>query len=157
VENEPYKDDQNLEDYIAKAWEMTTKGDAGIYSEFWALGGDTHNYYYKQFMIYFIHLVKLTNELYLKTIMFGFLIAMIKTTYDKNVKNRMQNMYTQRCEMNQYSYHLYRAFPFVDIYESDLFVISAHFESNPEVKQKQDIDSQQAAADAQRWAQQGYL
>ena len=81
-------------------------------------------------MIYLIGFAKLTNELYLKVIMFGFLIAMIKTTYDKNGKNRMQSTYTQRCEMNCYSYDLYKAFPFVNIYESDLFVISAHFEEN---------------------------
>jgi hypothetical protein len=92
VPNEPSKDDQNLKDYIVKAWEMSTKGDASIYSEYWALNDDAGKYYFKQFMIYFIQLVKLTNELYLKTIMFGFLIAMIKTTYDKNVKNKMQNM-----------------------------------------------------------------
>ena len=45
-------------------------------------------------MIYFSHLVKLINEVYLKIIMFGFLIAMIKTTYDKNIKNKLQNMFT---------------------------------------------------------------
>jgi hypothetical protein len=39
--------------------------------------------------------------------------------------------------MNQYSYDLYRAVAFIDIYESDLFLISADFGDSPEVEEKQ--------------------
>jgi hypothetical protein len=59
--------------------------------------------------------------------MFGFLIAMIKTTYDTNNLNKLKNKYVQRCGMNQYSYALYRLVPFVTKNETDLVVVSGFF------------------------------
>ena len=59
--------------------------------------------------------------------MFGFLIAMIKSTYDTNNANKLKNQYVQRCGMNQYSYALYRLNPFVTKNETDLIVVSGFF------------------------------
>ena len=64
--------------------------------------------------------------------MFGFLLAMIKTTYDKNNLNRLSIMYTQRCEMNLFSYNIYKNYPFADIYENDLLVVSSNFKEPKE-------------------------
>ena len=61
--------------------------------------------------------------------MFGFLIAMIKNTFDRNNKLKEHNIYIQRCEMNQVSYNIYRLIPFVAVFDTDLVVVSAFFES----------------------------
>ena len=78
-------------------------------------------------MDYFIVFTRGVNQVYLKIIMFGFLIAMIKNTYDRNQRMRENNKYIQRCEMNQVSYNIYRLIPFVPVLETDLIVVSAYF------------------------------
>jgi hypothetical protein len=65
--------------------------------------------------------------------MFGFLIAMIKNTFDRNNQKKEHNKYIQRCEMNQVSYNIYKLIPFVPVFETDLVVISAYFESQIEI------------------------
>ena len=61
--------------------------------------------------------------------MFGFLIAMIKNTFDKNTSKKHHNKYINKCKMNQIAYNIYRLIPFVPSFETDLAVVSAHFES----------------------------
>ena len=59
--------------------------------------------------------------------MFGFLIAMIKGTFDRIKKAEIANKYVSRCIMNQDSYNFYRKVPFVVDFETDLVVVSGHF------------------------------
>jgi hypothetical protein len=84
--------------------------------------------------------MQLINQVYLKIIMFGFLIAMIKNTFDRNNKLKEHNMYIQRCEMNQISFNIYRLIPFVSVFETDLVVVSSYFENN-KVEMNVDEDS----------------
>ena len=65
--------------------------------------------------------------------MFGFLIAMIKNTFDRNNQKKEHNKYIQRCEMNQVSYNIYKLIPFVPVFDTDLVVISAYFEGQIEI------------------------
>ena len=60
--------------------------------------------------------------------MFGFLIAMIKNTFDRNVSLKEHNKYHQRCEMNQVSYNIYRLLPLISVFDTDLVVVSSYFE-----------------------------
>ena len=63
-------------------------------------------------MTKFVQTVQVINQIYLKIIMFGFLIAMIKNTYDLNEKHKITNKYASRCEMNQVSFNFFRMLPF---------------------------------------------
>ena len=81
----------------------------------------------------FVDLLIILNQVYLKIIMFGFLIAMIKGTYDKNQKAETQNKYKARCDMNQVSFNLYKKIPFTSSIETDLVVVSAHFNEYIEI------------------------
>jgi len=76
--------------------------------------------------------MQLINQIYLKIIMFGFLISLIKNTFDRNNLKKEHNRYIQRCEMNQVSYNIYRLIPLVSIFDTDLVVISAYFENKIE-------------------------
>lgn len=68
----------------------------------------------------------------------GFLIAMIKNTYDRNEKSKLSNKYASRCEMNQVSFNFFRMLPFSQTFETDLVVISAHFNDPVEINLKKD-------------------
>ena len=68
--------------------------------------------------------------------MFGFLIAMIKNTYDRNEKQKVTNKYASRCDMNQVSFNFFRKLPFSQTFETDLVVVSAHFNDPVEINIK---------------------
>ena len=70
--------------------------------------------------------------------MFGFLIAMIKGTFDRIKKEEVSNKYVSRCEMNQVSYNFYRKVPFNVDFETDLVVVSGLFADPIEINLKAD-------------------
>ena len=71
--------------------------------------------------------------------MFGFLIAMIKGTFDRIKKAEIANKYVSRCIMNQDSYNFYRKVPFVVDFETDLVVVSGLFSDPIEINLKKDV------------------
>ena len=70
--------------------------------------------------------------------MFGFLLAMIKGTFDRIKHDEVSNKYRSRCEMNQVSYNFYRTIPFMVDFETDLVVVSGHFADPIEINLKED-------------------
>ena len=113
--------------YLSDSWSMSTKGDDGHLTAVYWETDDKDLYYTSLFMTTSIELITVINQVYLKIIMFGFLIAMIKNTYDRNSKQYHQNKYSSRCEMNQVSYNIYKRLPFTSTFETDLVVVSAYF------------------------------
>jgi hypothetical protein len=70
---------------------MSTKGNSELNSEYFSKGSRPEDDVWVSFIVKFSVLVETINQVYLKIIMFGFLIAMIKTTYDTNLKNKLMN------------------------------------------------------------------
>lgn len=70
--------------------------------------------------------------------MFGFLIAMIKRTFDRGYHDEVSNKYMSRCEMNQVSYNFYRIIPFNVDFETDLVVVSGLFADPIEINLGED-------------------
>ena len=105
---------------------MSTKGNTDIASLYWQqerFEGTFASY----FMHYFIIVMTFINQVYLQIIMFSFLIAMVKRTFDEQTKFRAEMKLSQRCAMNQASHNLYFKIPFTVPHQTDLIVIQANF------------------------------
>jgi hypothetical protein len=126
TESEIGIDSQEWEQIFKSSWEMSTRGDAFFDHTYWS-SLESANPGWVFLIVHFCVLIETINQVYLKIIMFGFLIAMIKSTYDNNNKNKLKNGYVQRCGMNQFSYSLYRLIPLIGKKETDLVVVSAYF------------------------------
>lgn len=75
-------------------------------------------------------LLTIFNEIYLKIIMLSFLIAIVKKTFDTQMKIEMENKYSLRCAMNKESSTAFNMIGLLD--QQDMFVLSAQFESTPQ-------------------------
>ena len=105
---------------------MSTRGVNNLSSDYWKTGREEDKNW-TFFMVHFCDMIETVNLVYLKIIMFSFLIAIINTTYRTSDANKQRNHFVQRCGMNQYSYQLCRLLPFIYKNETDLMVVSAFF------------------------------
>ena len=85
-------------------------------------------------MVFFTWLVQITNQLFVKTILLSFLIALVKKVYDGQMKGYVENNYQARAEMNLKSSLMLKIFGLID--ETDLIILSADFATAPQVKGK---------------------
>jgi len=83
----------------------------------------------------FIMAVQILNEVYLKIIMLSFLIAIVKKSFDNQMKSEVQNRYNSRCDQNLESSNVMRQIGLLD--ESDILVLSATFEDFAEADKMQ--------------------
>ena len=135
-------------DYLSNSWVMSTKGSDSLISENYWLIDDRSVYeafvdrdqtaIYSYIMTNIVNTVKYINQVYLKIIMFAFLIAMIKGTFDTIKKLEVPNKYMSRCDMNQTSFNIYRWIPLATTFETDLVVVSAHFADSIEINVNKD-------------------
>jgi hypothetical protein len=70
---------------------MSTRGNADLSSQLWNSSNGEGDANWSIFMQRFTSFISAINQVYLKIIMFGFLIAMIKTTCENNNKFKIQN------------------------------------------------------------------
>jgi hypothetical protein len=68
-------------------------------------------------------LLTIINEIYLKIIMLSFLIAIVKKTFDTQMKIEAQNFYEQRSGMNTESSTVFNQLGLLD--QQDMFILSA--------------------------------
>ena len=74
--------------YLKSSWDISILGHSKIMksdlaTQYWS-STNNDNVVYSSSMILLIRIIQFINQLYLKIIMFGFLIAMINNTYDRN-------------------------------------------------------------------------
>ena len=109
-------------DYFLEAWKIATKGSRTAISSVWTAADfpklDT-----------FVMALSIFNEFYLKIIMLSFLIAIVKKTFDTQMKIEKQNIYEQRSSMNKESSTVFNQIGLLN--QQDMFVLSAQFESPP--------------------------
>jgi len=67
-------------------------------------------------------LLTIFNEIYLKIIMLSFLIAIVKKTFDTQMKIEKQNIYEQRSDMNKESSTVFNQIGLLE--QQDMFILS---------------------------------
>ena len=115
-------DMMTLYDYFITSWKIATKGSSTIVDSIWQTDDGDYG-----FMDTFIMLLQILNEVYLKIIMLSFLIAIVKKSFDKQMRQELTNLYNLRCRLNKESSTVIRQFGFLE--ETDLLVLSAQFEN----------------------------
>ena len=120
-------DEMSLWQYFIISWKVATKGSDKTITSFWQSQSTSsdHSEDYG-FMDTFIMAVQILNEVYLKIIMLSFLIAIVKKSFDNQMKSEVQNRYNSRCDQNLESSNVMRQIGLLE--ESDILVLSAQFE-----------------------------
>ena len=116
VQNEKYWD------YFIESWKIATKGSRTEISSVWVESGYSG-------LENFVMLLTIFNEIYLKIIMLSFLIAIVKKTFDTQMKIEKQNIYEQRSDMNKESSTVFNQIGLLE--QQDMFILSCQFESPP--------------------------
>jgi len=108
--------------YFIISWKVATKGSNHNYANpsIWQQKSSL------SFMDHLIMVLEIFNEIYLKIIILSFLIAIVKKSFDTQMKSATQNNYKQRCDMNKESSSMFRQVGLLQ--ETDVLVLSAQFE-----------------------------
>lgn len=109
-------------DYFIESWKIATKGARTKISSVWDEPGYSG-------LENFVMALTIFNEIYLKIIMLSFLIAIVKKTFDTQMKIEKQNVYGQRSDMNKESSTVFNSIGLLE--QQDMFILSCQFESPP--------------------------
>jgi len=102
-------------DYFIESWKIATKGSRTEISSVWVESGFSG-------LENFVMLLTIFNEIYLKIIMLSFLIAIVKKTFDTQMKIEKQNIYEQRSDMNKESSTVFNQIGLLE--QQDMFILS---------------------------------
>jgi len=102
-------------DYFIESWKFATKGSRTEITTVW----DKSPY---QELDSFVMILTIFNEFYLKIIMLSFLIAIVKKTFDTQMKIEKQNIYEQRSDMNKESSTVFNQIGLLE--QQDMFILS---------------------------------
>jgi hypothetical protein len=113
----PIEEGEVYWDYFIESWKIATKGSRTKISSVWSKSGDWEN------LGEFLMVLTILNEIYLKIIMLSFLIAIVKKTFDNQMKIEKQNFYDMRSSMNTESSTVFNQLGLLD--QQDMFILSA--------------------------------